>query len=209
MVDIPLISKKGDLRVDAIGSIPSMFVNTTISYGLTSNIAIQINGSICPFYSQSINSKINYQGAIGYYKDLGDKTVMEIYSGYGKFNNYSDFEASYSDNYTAYTSKYNIYFSQFNIGKMKEYFDYGLGIKAGLVKSNLEKDLYDNNTNPYQTTLSSSNNFLVEPTFFIRVGGNNLKFNFKLGTCYIFNTSTTSSSAFFPFNLGFGINYSF
>ncbi len=65
-IDIPLIDKKSDLRIDAgISLVPS--AHGTVSYGLTDKIAVQTFGSI------GSDDRYYFQGAVGYFKDLGKK----------------------------------------------------------------------------------------------------------------------------------------
>src|SRR6056297_2745530 len=81
--DIPLISKKNDLRVDA--GISSMIsTNATVSYGLTDNIAIQAYGNVINGYY--------FHGAVGHYKELTNRKIIEFYGGigYGYGNAYND-----------------------------------------------------------------------------------------------------------------------
>lgn len=71
-VDIPLINKKNDLRIDAgISNLTS--ANATISYGLTDKVAVQTFGSY-----QS-GERYYFQGAIGLYKKQNIQQVMEWY----------------------------------------------------------------------------------------------------------------------------------
>ena len=57
VADIPLISKKNDLRVDAaLTLLPSM--NATVSYGLTNKIALQV-------YGRNHGPDYYFQGAAG------------------------------------------------------------------------------------------------------------------------------------------------
>ena len=74
--DVPLISKKNDLRVDAgVSIVPSL--HATISYGLTDKIAIQGFGSI------GTGDRYYFQAATGLYKDKGNSRVLELYGGFG------------------------------------------------------------------------------------------------------------------------------
>lgn len=199
--DIPLISKKNDLRIDAaVTLLPGK--NVTISYGLTNKIAVQI-------YGGNHGPDYYFQGAAGYYKDLGNKIIMEAYSGFGYGYGY----ASY-DNYLGKADgNYQCYFEQFNIGKSNVsslHLDFGIGLKIGLLHSNFNYSyeiLIPGGMRPIPT-LYSDNNSLVEPTCFLRFGGEKIKFNMKMGYCWI--NKFTNIDKFFPydnFTLGVGINY--
>ncbi|MBP1665078.1 MAG: hypothetical protein H6Q19_2218 [Bacteroidetes bacterium] len=76
MTDVPLISEKSDLRIDAgVSVIPA--VQTTVSYGLTDKIAIQGYGSV------GADHNYYFQAATGLYKNKGNDRVMEVYGGFG------------------------------------------------------------------------------------------------------------------------------
>ena len=201
-VDIPLINKKNDLRIDAgISNLTS--ANATISYGLTDKVAVQTFGSY-----QS-GEKFYFQGAIGLYKKQNIQQVMEWYGGfgYGKGDAYND--ANPGNLY----GNYQQYFIQMNYGKTGckfAHMDYGFGLKAGLLHSNLtDHHYYDNFTEP-PFMIYHDNSLLVEPTVFLRLGGEKLKFKIQLGSCWI-NKFTHTDKAF-PYNvinLGMGLNYTF
>src|SRR5512133_3690634 len=127
--DIPLISQKNDLRIDAgISIVPA--AQATISYGLINNIAIQASGSI------GIEDRYYFQIAPGLYNKFGDRNVIEFYSGVG--HGYGNTGSnSLSNSLPEYKSKlfgdYELYFAQFNFGRIASspgQMDYGLGIKV-------------------------------------------------------------------------------
>ena len=75
-VDIPLISKKNDLRIDAgVSLIPS--AHSTVSCGLTKKVAVQGYGSI------GSDERYYFQLATGLYKNRGNSRILEFYGGYG------------------------------------------------------------------------------------------------------------------------------
>lgn len=203
LVDIPLISKKHDLRIDAgISVVPS--ANATISYGLTKKIAVQTYGSF------GYDETYFLQGALGYYKDLGNRNIMEIYSGFGY-----GYGSAYKDANPGYLyGDYQVYFAQFNLGKENGNFahmDYGIGVKAGFLHSNLtDRNYYKfySENGPYLNY--EDNNILIEPVCFIRFGGEKLKVNFKLGGCLMYKLTNTDKN--FPYrhvDFGIGLNYMF
>jgi hypothetical protein len=200
VADIPLISKKNDLRVDAaLTLLPSM--NATVSYGLTNKIALQV-------YGRNHGPDYYFQGAAGYYKELGNKITMEAYTGFGYGFGNSDIE----NGLRLIEGNYQTYFEQFNIGKSNVgslHLDYGIGLKLGLLHSNFY-DTYNIvliNEQPIQI-LYSDNSLLLEPTCFLRFGGEKLKFSIKLGYCWI--NKFTNINEYFPYDnltLGVGLNY--
>jgi hypothetical protein len=197
--DIPLIKKKKDLRIDAgISLIPT--AHATISYGLSDKIALQTFGSISSDYGYY------FQGAGGYFKDLGNRKVIELYSGFG-----FGYGEAYRDSGPGHLyGNYQLYFTQFNFGKIDCKFanmDYGFGIKTGLLHSYLvDRNYYYHNS---ENTVAL-NSFIIEPTLFARLGGERLKFSLKLGSCWLYKfTNTDKYLPYSYFNLGLGLNYRF
>jgi hypothetical protein len=198
--DIPLISEKNDLRVDAgISIIPS--AHATISYGLTNKVAIQGFGSIG-------YDRYYFQAATGIYNNMGNSRVLEFYGGfgYGYGNAYKD------ANPGNLLGDYQLYFGQLNYGKIaneSSNFEIGFGIKTGYLHSNLKDKNYYNwvsEAGPFRTYHDES--LLFEPVGFIRVGGQNLKLSLKLGGTVIFKfTNTNRSLPYSCINLGIGLNY--
>jgi hypothetical protein len=202
-VDIPLINKKCDLRIDAgISSIVS--AHTTISYGLTKKVAVQTFGSI------GSDNTYYFQGAVGYFKTLSNNNVMEIYSGmgYGYSDAYNDANPGHLDGH------YQLYFTQVNYGKIDGHFahmDYGLGLKIGYMHSSMtDHNYYDYYSDNGPFTTYNDENFALEPGAFLRLGGERLKFSVQLGSCWIYKfTNTDNHLPYSYINLGLGLNYRF
>lgn len=199
--DIPLISGKRDLRVDAgISIIPS--ANATVSYGLTDKVAIQGFGSI------GADDKYYFQAATGLYKEHENNKIFELYGGfgYGYGNAYSDANPGYL------LGDYQLYFGQANFGKISSNssnFETGFGLKAGYLHLNLtDKNYYDwiSETVPFKTYHDES--VLVEPAGFIRFGGKKIRINVKLGGTFIYKfTNTDRNLPYSYLNFGIGLNY--
>jgi hypothetical protein len=201
-VDIPLISKKKDLRIDA--GISMATLNATVSYGLTNKIALQTFGSIRG------ENEHHFQGAAGYFRDLGDLKVLEFYGGFGF--GYGD---AYNDaNPGNLYGNYQYYFAQFNFGKLDCKFantDIGFGVKGGYIHSDLIDDNYyaRGSMTPSSGTYID-NSITFEPQIFVRLGGEKLKFSVKLAGCFLHKYTNTDK--WFPYdkvNLGLGLNYRF
>jgi hypothetical protein len=199
--DIPLISKKKDLRLDAgISIVPS--AHATISYGLTDKIAIQTFGSI------GSDDRYYFQGAAGLFKNYSNQKTMEFYSGFGYGYGSAYRDAHPGDLY----GDYQIYFIQFNFGKIDCKFanmDYGFGLKSGYLHSNLTDYNYYrfySETGPFTTY--KDNSLLIEPTIFVRLGGERLKLNIKVGGSWINKFTHTNKGFPYSFiNFGLGLNY--
>jgi hypothetical protein len=200
--DIPLIRHKNDTRVDAgISSIPG--VHSTISYGLTKKIALQVFGS----YG---SDKAKYfQFSPGIYKAYENRKVLELYGGFG---------AGYGDAYRDANpghlkGAYQLYFLQGNVGKYSSksgHFECGIGLKAGILHTNLkDQNYYNDGLDDGSYTMYKENSILAEPMAFLRAGGEKVKFSLKLGVCKIFKLA--HPDLYIPannFNLGLGISVS-
>lgn len=199
--DIPLISKKNDLRVDAgISLVPS--AHATISYGLTDKIAVQGFGSI------GADDRYYLQASTGLYKSKGNNRVLELYGGFGY-----GYGTAYKDaNPGRLLGDYRLYFGQLNYGKIASEisnFEIGFGVKTGYLRSNMtDKNYYDwvSETGPFVKYHDKS--ILFEPVGFVRLGGKNLKFSVKLGGTLIYKfTNTDKNLPYGYINLGLGLNY--
>lgn len=205
--DIPLIQEKNDLRIDA-GVSSAATANATVSCGLTEKIALQGFGNYGAGH-------IYFQGAVGYYKKSGINTVWEWYTGLGR--GYAD---AYNDAHPGYlVGNYNLGFTQFNLGKVNSRFahaDYGLSFKTGFLRTHLTDenyfDIYHSGEDPqnYQFPNLKGNNLLFQPTAFVRIGGEKLKFNLKVGTLWLYQFSHRDKRLpVSQLNVGVGLNYSF
>jgi hypothetical protein len=203
-VDIPLINKKNELRADAGISYKEFFYGT-ISYGFTDKIALQT------FYNKCAENKFFFQNAVGYFRDLGNRYIMEVYGGFG----YGRIDAGNHDVPTRLKGLYQLYFTQFNFGKIDCQFanaDFGIGIKAGYLHSNLDNLNYFTHYSPYVGPFEPLivNSFLLEPNAFLRIGGEKLKFSLKLGSCWYYQfINKDKNLPVDKFNFGLGLNYRF
>jgi hypothetical protein len=201
--DIPLISNKGDLRLDAgISIIPT--AHATVSYGMTEKMAVQLFGSI------GSDDRYYMQAAAGLYKNRGTNRILELYGGFG----YGYGDAYRDANPGDLVGNYQLYFGQLNYGTIAgetSNLEIGIGIKTGYLHSNMtDINYYDwiSMTGPYITYHDES--LLLEPAGFIRMGGKKLRFSIKLGSTWIYKI--TNPDRHFPYyhlNLGLGLNYRF
>lgn len=179
MLDMPLIQHKGDGHLDAglstAGGYSIASVNASASYGLTNHIAVQAAGNT------DFGSNSYLQGALGWFKPVGEHFVVEIYAGYGhgqgfslgndygvSINNRNDYvnaprqSVSIPDNEYMHDGRYSQYFVQGNAGfaaLARGHIDLGMGIKIGsMAISYTETDDYyiDHTTlNGIQATIVS------------------------------------------------------
>ena len=200
LADVPLISEKKDLRID--GGISMITASATVSYGLTKEISLQTFGSL------GSDDKYYVQGAAGYFKNFGDYKIMEIYGGFG----YGYGDAFRSSMPGDLYGDYQLYFTQFNFGKIKmesSKIEIGFGIKSGYFHSSLiDRNYYSwtGENGPYIQYHDDS--FLIEPTVFLRLGGEHLKLSIKFGGCWIHKfTNIDKYLPYSKFNVGLGLNY--
>ncbi len=201
MADIPLISKKNELRIDGgVSLVPA--ANATVSYGLTKAIAIQGFGDI--------SDKNNYyvQAAAGYFRQISQHQVIEFYSGYGYGHGLADTDATSGRLF----GHYQLYFGQANFGRIadeKSNLEIGLGFKAGFLKSVFtDQNFYKwtSENGPFITYHDKS--LLLEPQGFIRFGGKKIRFNLKIGRTFIHKyTHKDKALPLIPVNVGVGVNY--
>ncbi|MCL2683477.1 MAG: hypothetical protein FWE63_08395 [Bacteroidales bacterium] len=185
VVDIPLIEKKGDLRINAGLATPASFLSAhgTVSYGLTNTIATQVYGSI------DLYSRYNIQGAVGYFKKLKSENIIELYGGYGYGNSF-DFGDEYFNNH--------LVFAQFNIGKTNQgklNLDYGFSLKGG--------HLYVDYIKPWCIPRSASG-LMLEPSAFFRFGSERMKVGFQFNYLY---TKIVEDIHYLPFSVGMSVNF--
>lgn len=198
--DIPLISNKHDIRIDGGRSLAEA-VGVTMSYGLTDKFALQFAGS-----KSSERNNYYFQFAPGYYKNLGNQKIMEIYLGYGTGTGYS-----YNDPHPGHIQgDYHLYFAQINIGKINTKFahtDLGLGFKTGYLHSNLVDAGY------YAPSSSGNYKFdcaTFEPHAILRFGTENIKICLKLAGCFMVKFNNIPEYyPYFYFNAGLGLNFNF
>jgi len=201
----PLIKEKGDTRIEGGLTLYSPSAQASFSRGLTEKLAFQVAASIGydDYYTQ---------GALGYFKNINNKTVMELYGGVG----FGHGDAYKDANPGHLRGNYQIYFAQFNIGNIEKKLanlEYGIGLKPGYLHSKMTDANYFFISENYSKTDSypvySLNGFIFEPTVFLRFGGKNLKFNIALGKCWMVQLTHTDKTFPVGSNFGIGVSYSF
>lgn len=202
MTDIPLISEKGDMRLNA-GVCPHLGAYTTLSYGVTDKIAIQGHVNHEESFSFGYSS---IQGAVGLYRNLGNNRIIEAYSGlgYGAGWEYKDVEDECYD----ISSDYGLLFGQFNYGKNgtgKRHFERGVSVRfAGLYATTTDAD-----NNPDRQYKKGYITF--EPSAFFRFGGEKLKVGMQFGSVLPLwiSKKTYPEIMDYGINLGLSVNYRF
>jgi len=210
VTDIPLIKKKGDLRVDVGLSIfvPDTLMNNdesnmegtinvpsvqgSISYGISNMLALQMSANV------SLETMYYLQTALGLFKGFENKMVMEFYGGFG-------YGSSIIGGWLKTNTHYNHPYIQFNIGQVDlgaRHIDYGLGMKAGYIYANILTDAHT-------YTFLNDRSLVMEPCIFFRFGRKKAKFNIKANYLWTNCAVVDEYYRFTPFKLTMGINFSY
>ncbi|MCL2072463.1 MAG: hypothetical protein FWH18_00925 [Marinilabiliaceae bacterium] len=196
-VDIPLIKEKGDMRINAGASVyhdlsnsTFMGLHGTFSGGITDFLAVQTYLNLDGLLG------CHWQGALGIFKGLENNVVMELYGGGG-------FCRGLFDNEEEKMNQYQFVFSQFNIGKTNvgnSNLDFGLGLKGAFLnnRENYHIELIDT----YKVHKKYC--WTIEPSAFLRFGGNRAKFNTMINYLW---TDNVAKSYYFPLGISFGVNF--
>lgn len=214
--DIPLIEKKGDLRVEASAWASALLTpdavggSATVSYGVTDWMAGQLHGSI-----QDVKN-YNLQAAVGSYTPFENK-VLEAYIGINYGKSYRDIGSTRKkfDREEAFGSAYT-YFAQVNFGwnhLANSHIDVGFGLKLGAFAPNYSYVGFGPETPEKGELISdmTQTQTLVEPRVFLRAGAQNVKVQLGVGYC-VFSGSGFSDNPYLqydPISVSLGLSYSF
>lgn len=213
--DIPLIEKKGDLRVEASAWTSALITPdavggcATLSYGLTDCIAGQLHASL-----QDIKN-YNLQFAAGTYKAFGH-AVLEAYAGVNYGKSYRDVGSTRKYEREIASGSAATYFAQVNFGwnhLLKSHLDLGFGLKVGAFDPGFTCIAYGGEL-PEKGELVSKmtqHQALVEPRVFLRLGGESVKLQLGVSYCK-FEGSGFSDNPHFqydPLSLSLGLSFRF
>lgn len=204
LVDVPLIEEKHDLRVD-LGVSPN--VNNlggqlSASYGLTEHIAIQGH------YALAKNSS-TAQGAVGWFKKF-DKSVLEVYAGYGYGRGYNDVRP-FENDICGVPDFYHAAFAQVDYGwnnLSNSHIDLAFALKSGVVIGDVTYPVFED-PDWFQVE-SQEVRFLMQPTAVVRFGWEHFKFNIKVTYCLVApSTHLMGDSWENRIAVSFGVNFHF
>lgn len=203
-VDIPLINHSRDARVDVSASmsawlIPDLFsFNVTGAYGFNDWLTAQAHANF---------GGDNYYGQIapGFYYPLGEKSVIETYVGIGYGGGWRDnVDQENSDKATSnysFSGHYMLPFVQGNFGwhdLSALHIDLAFGLKLGDFKPDF--DYYDVDASgdevPGTRQSYTASNFLIEPQFMLRLGGEHMKLSFRAGYAWLSDLGDNGSNKF-------------
>ena len=184
--DIPLLHEKGEMQIDASASISAPLLahpalNASFSYAPLQDVGLQASFSITElntFYAQAL---------AGTFHPFG-KTVLEGYLGYGYGISCNDNINTVRDIHYRVDGCYNLYFGQVNLGwvnLIEGDIDFGVGVKGGVMQSQWEKVLLqEDETEKLEETLDAPH-LLLEPQVMFRIGGQKLKLSVNVSYAYL------------------------
>ena len=184
--DIPLLHEKGEMQIDASASISAPLLahpalNASFSYAPLQAVGLQASFSITElntFYAQAL---------AGTFHPFG-KTVLEGYLGYGYGISCNDNINTVRDVHYRVDGRYNLYFGQVNLGwvnLIEGDIDFGVGVKGGVMQSQWEKVLLqEDGTEKLEETLDAPH-LLLEPQVMFRIGGQKLKLSVNVSYAYL------------------------
>lgn len=191
LVDIPMLEKQGDLRVDLAANPTTLGTHTSVAYGVTDHLGVQGNLNL------SLAGAAG-QGALGWYTHWG-KQVLEAYVGTGM----------------GYTTRrglkgwhqwgnFNSIFIQGDYGwnnLAKNHIDIAFGIKYGFLTGVKMSQNYDS-----EIALRTESVRLLEPTINLRFGWEHLKLCLRGGYSMTAPTQMLiDGDSYFTFSIG--LNY--
>ena len=203
LTGIPLIREKGDTRIEGGATFMPPTLQASISHGLTDNIAIQVAGSF--------NAEDHYTHfAVGHFRNIENRTVMELYGGFAFGHGYAYNGAKPG----SLSGNFQQYFLQFNIGNIERRranFEPGAGLRLGYMTTQMTDNNFFSLLQQHDPLpVFNLNGIFVEPTVFMRFGGQNLKFHTALGGAkWIQLTHKDKRLPWWGLNFGIGFSYSF
>lgn len=192
VVDIPLINHQGDQRLDAalgLTAYGNPAFGVTYSRGFTDHLAGQahLGGGAGHGYLQL---------APGLYTTVGENFVLEGYAGLGvaSYNVGRTYETDAFDTsfhyYFTYAGKYAMPFVQGNFGwngLLKGHFDVAFSLKTGyyIPTFDYQQFLPDDTPIEGRSQQYTTPNVVLEPQLQIRIGGERVKYCFRVGVCWL------------------------
>ena len=223
-VDMPLINHQGDVRVEADLSMSTWLVpdamnlNVTGSTGITDWLAGQVH--------------INYGGdnayvqvAPGAYYNLGEKSVLEGYAGFGYGGVWRNGDGTSSrkegestaTHSHSYSGHYMLPFVQANIGWHDlgaVHFGFAFGLKAGAYMPDFEYNEFNSEGQVVASRYEhyTMGNLLLEPQVQVSLGGEHVRWVTRLGFAWLSDVDGGEGTHTFMndwFTLGTGLQFTF
>lgn len=207
--DISLISHKNDLRIGvAINMTDNMALSSTstVTYGLTDDLAIQCYGITSRLFDiETGNYFHGASGALGKYKQLTNKSVIELFVGTG-FGGSHFFYEIVEEKEVDIEAVYMQYFLKFNYGKIgtgKCHFERGLSLKCEFSDFRVADHYVSLRSKYYK-----KRHIALEPSLYSALGGEKFKVGAMLSS--VIPLEIASDSGDFEYDyIHFAINFSY
>jgi hypothetical protein len=189
VINTPLLSNAGEFKASVNGGLAGF--DPQISYAITDNIGIMLNGSFASRTSDSTNNFHKHQFVemgLGYYQKFGNSGRFETYGGAG----FGKLKAEYEN---------ELWMSRSDVNSRRFFIQPGVGVSTNFFDGSLAaRFVY-----LYLVQGSKSNTGLfVEPAITVKLGPENIKAVFQLG----FSSSMNYSNIEFnhqPFLFSIGL----
>lgn len=205
-IAIPLLEEQGDMQLDVsvTTSTPLLAVPTldlSFAYAPLPLLGVQAAASVADF------GNYHLQVAAGTYNKIGT-SVLECYIGYARG---ASFDSTGSTNkHREISGYYNMVYSQINLGWNKVFdrnFDWGFGIKGGLMMPNWERVLINDEGTTLEETHDTPH-FLLEPQLMMRFGNEKVKLTLSVSRAFL--SEWPEDDNYINYNrMGFGAGVSF
>lgn len=223
-VDIPLMTQRGETKIEASASLSGHVIPTKMAINATGTHAFNdwLAGQAHLNYGSGMGAA---QLAVGAFKPLGNHAVVEGYMGLNSGFMSVDNASVSSDDETgsetrhaktySYDGRFNVPFGQVNFGwhdLTRIHIDLGVGFKAGSYIPNLNYYEYDKDEVKIdeRTEHYTTPNLLLEPQLVLRIGSQNVKWSLKAGFCYLNDINESMTHLTYDFySISTGLHFTF
>lgn len=233
--NVPLFTEKNEFRfagqfgyasgeLGDLGDQQTTCFDLQAAYSLTNNIGVMMNYMWAKEKYQADESTVNeygsgsiIEGAVGYYKPVGQYGVFEIYGGLGTSGQHHQYADSYNN--TIYGTSDLSFIKLFiqpsigfklNSGDVDFLKPFDIAFSTRVYSINYGKIDYTNNERINEENLSAltdKNHLFLEPALTIRGGWETVKLQFQLGYAAYLNNS--SSDFYEKCHISLGLFFAF
>jgi hypothetical protein len=211
--NVPLFKEKNETQLSGSygGGDESVSIDIQTAYSITDKIAVMANFMHATGGDQSYKNygKGNYfEGAIGYFKPVGQYGVFQIYGGLGGCGQHHEYSSIYYNEYEGSSDlSYIRYFVQPSIGITFKALDIAFSTRFcdvyyNKIENNVSGSYYHYND---LYSLLYSNHFNLEPAFTIRGGWKNIKLQVQAEYAGLINNQELYFGE--EWHLSIGINF--
>jgi len=183
--NVPLFKEKNELKLSGHYSLGEdvKSVELQTAYSLDTLFAIQLNGMRTIDNEKAFGSYVEL--ALGYYKNLPQNWVFEIYAGFGSGRVNWQYGDSYSNNFglanPSSSMNFNKIYMQPSIGYSGSSLDFAFSYRIGILSYNsiVLNDIPDGNN--YDIYILNGSHLMSEPAVTLRFGEELVKLQVQLG----------------------------